>query len=348
VTSARGRARLDLGKPGGSAIDTVNRIRPGIWSIPVPMPGPLRYVYVYVVEGPSGLLLVDAGPPDKASLAAVLDGIQAVGAEPSDVDGILFTHAHVDHYGGAALLQQATGAWLAVHPAELDRLAAEATTRTDDLAPMLQLFALDEAEVAATLDLLEPRLARSRLPALAVRPLADGDTFPLGDGTLVAAHTPGHATGHTCFVHEAAGVVFSGDHVLSTTTPNVGHGPDESGNPLAEYLGALERVEQLGEMLSLPGHEERVPVGPRARALIGHHEARLAEAAVAVQAGHNTVRAVAERMTWSLPFRAYGPLDRMMALREAFAHLIVLESRGDVVRAHESPLRWNPAYGTRQ
>jgi glyoxylase-like metal-dependent hydrolase (beta-lactamase superfamily II) len=305
------------------------------------MPGPLRSVYVYVVEGPNGLLLVDAGPPGERARAAVLNGIRALGAEPGDVDGMLFTHAHSDHYGGAALLQQTTGAWLAVHPAELDRLAAETATRSDDLAPMLRRFDLSDAEVAATLELLEPRLAHSRPSALPARRLADGDAFPLRDGTLVAVHTPGHAAGHTCFVHESAGVVFSGDHVLATTTPNVGHGPDESGSPLAEYLDALERVEVLGDMLSLPGHEERVPVGPRARALIGHHEARLAEAAAAVRTGHNTVRAVAERMTWSLSFQEYGSLDRMMALREAFAHLIVLEGRGDIRRVDETPLRWN-------
>jgi glyoxylase-like metal-dependent hydrolase (beta-lactamase superfamily II) len=326
---------------GASTIEGVDRIRPGVWSIAVPMPGPLRSVYVYVVEGRSGLLLVDAGPPGEQALAAVLNGIRALGAEPGDVDGVLVTHAHVDHYGGAARLQQATGAWLAVHPAELDRLVAETATRSDDLEPMLRRFDLGDTEVASTLERVEARLAHAKLPALPACKLADGDSFPLRDGTLVAMHTPGHAAGHTCFVHEAAEVVFSGDHVLSTTTPNVGLGPDESGSPLAEYLGALERVERLGGMLSLPGHEERVPVGPRARALIGHHEARLAEAAAAVRNGHDTVRAVAERMTWSLVFQAYGPLDRMMALREAFAHLIVLEDRGDIRRVHESPLRWS-------
>jgi glyoxylase-like metal-dependent hydrolase (beta-lactamase superfamily II) len=152
-----------------------------------------------------------------------------------------------------------------------------------------------------------------------------------------------------CFVHAEAGFVLSGDHVLSTTTPNVSLTSEDDGSPLTDYLTSLRRVEALDGMISLPGHEQRVPVAPRARALIGHHEARLVEAADAVRAGHTTVRAVAERMTWSLPWSQYGSLDNLLAMFETFAHLVVLEERGVLAREKRrspvagriSPLRWS-------
>jgi len=40
----------------------VEQVRPGLWSIPVPIPAnPLRYVLVYAFELDSGVAIVDAG-----------------------------------------------------------------------------------------------------------------------------------------------------------------------------------------------------------------------------------------------------------------------------------------------
>ncbi len=128
--------------------------------------------------------------------------------------------------------------------------------------------------------------------------------------------------------------------MLASTTPNVGLTSTDGGSPLADYLDSLRRVEALDGLISLPGHEEQVPVAPRARALIDHHEARLVEAASAARTGQTTVREVAENMTWSLPWRDYGPLDNLLAMFEARAHLAVLEEREILEREDTTPLRW--------
>ena len=40
----------------------VEQVRPGVWSIPVPIPdNPLRYVLVYALESDRGPYLIDAG-----------------------------------------------------------------------------------------------------------------------------------------------------------------------------------------------------------------------------------------------------------------------------------------------
>src|SRR5258708_38052282 len=44
-----------------NVLPPVERVRPGLWSIPVPIPdNPLRYVLVYGLELPDGLAIVDA------------------------------------------------------------------------------------------------------------------------------------------------------------------------------------------------------------------------------------------------------------------------------------------------
>ena len=46
----------------GRGLPPVEQVRPGLWSIPVPLPAnPLRYVLVYAFETRGGVALVDTG-----------------------------------------------------------------------------------------------------------------------------------------------------------------------------------------------------------------------------------------------------------------------------------------------
>src|SRR3954470_12793558 len=108
-----------------SPLPPVERVRPGLWSIPVPLPNnSLRYVLVYVFETDAGPYLLDAGwntddasPALHARLAhAALDAALAQdGTAINEVQGVLVTHIHPDHYGLAGRVRQASGAWVALH-----------------------------------------------------------------------------------------------------------------------------------------------------------------------------------------------------------------------------------------
>lgn len=88
-----------------------------MWSIPVPMPdNPLRYVLVYLLEVPGGVVLVGAGWNTEEAWTALVAGLAAAGYEPTDVQGVLVTHIHPDHYGLAGRVHEASGAWVALHP----------------------------------------------------------------------------------------------------------------------------------------------------------------------------------------------------------------------------------------
>lgn len=64
----------------------VERVRPGLWSIPVPIPvGTLRYTLVYVLELPEGVALVDVGYDTGDAWAALTAGLAATGHTTADV-----------------------------------------------------------------------------------------------------------------------------------------------------------------------------------------------------------------------------------------------------------------------
>src|SRR2546423_12225703 len=97
----------------------VEQVRPGLWSIPVPIPNnPLRYVLVYAFDTGDGPVLVDAGWNPDDAFDTLSDGLTAAGFSIGDVRGVMVTHIHPDHYGLAGRVRDKSGAWVALHPAD--------------------------------------------------------------------------------------------------------------------------------------------------------------------------------------------------------------------------------------
>ncbi len=98
---------------------------------------------------------------------------------------VLNTHAHFDHIDANGPIVEATGATLALHPADLPLLKA---------AGGAALFGLPATP--------------GPLPDLE---LGDGDELAVGALRFRVLHTPGHTPGHVCFYEAAQGVLFDGD-----------------------------------------------------------------------------------------------------------------------------------------
>ncbi len=100
-----------------NVLPPVEKVRPGMWSIPVPIPNnPLRYVSVYVMELDNGVALVDAGWPTDDAWDALNAGLVETGGSIGDVRGVVVTHLHPDHYGLAGRVREASGAWVGTAP----------------------------------------------------------------------------------------------------------------------------------------------------------------------------------------------------------------------------------------
>jgi glyoxylase-like metal-dependent hydrolase (beta-lactamase superfamily II) len=330
-----------LAEPAEPDVPVVDEVRPGIWALPLPIPGPLRYVYVYLVTVDGGLVLIDGGWDSDEAFAALETGLAAISCNLSDVTGMLFTHAHPDHYGLARRVVDATGAWTALHAADaaaLERLANRSAAK-DDTRQWLRELGVGADERPAVEEALAA-FANGPRPPAPTRTIADGQVFGVSSGTLVAMHTPGHAPGHVCFVHQQAGIVFAGDHVLSKTTPHVSSHPGSPPNPLEDYLGSLRRVLPLGDLLTLPGHEQRVPIAGRARDIMDHHERQLRSIEAILRSDSATTAEIASQMKWSTPWQRLGPVDRYLAMCEALAHVAVLEERNVLEQTSSGPMRW--------
>src|SRR5205085_4305350 len=85
-----------------------------IHRIIVPTPFYVGPVNVYLIEE-EPLTLIDAGPRDDASLAALRAGLRELGYQLSDIRRVVISHAHADHYGLAQRVQEESGATVMIH-----------------------------------------------------------------------------------------------------------------------------------------------------------------------------------------------------------------------------------------
>jgi glyoxylase-like metal-dependent hydrolase (beta-lactamase superfamily II) len=314
-------------------VPPVEELAGDLWSIPVPIPNnPLRYVNSYAFATGGRLVLLDTGWPVDTAWDALVAGLESIGASPADVQGVLVSHMHLDHSGLAGRLRDASGAWVAMHPADRALVAnpnlrdpARAAAR--ELALLRQLGATAEEAAEA---LGSPSYSVFTSMALPDRTLTDGDVADVPGWRLRAVHTPGHTPGHLCFVDELSQRMFAGDHILPRITPNISIQAVERVNPLADYLVSLAKVRDLPVDEVLPAHEWRFRgLAERADDIAAHHERRLAELLAAIAAHPDaTSWDLAGRLTWSRSWDQYSGRMRISAVTETAAHVLELVARG--------------------
>ncbi len=344
VTGTDQRAAWDLG-----VMPPVEQVRPGLWSIPVPIPNnPLRYVLVYALEAGNGICLVDAGWNTDSAFTALTEGLSTAGMALSDVTAVLVTHIHPDHYGLAGRVREASGAWVGLHPADAalipgrygagmeEVLRAMRRLMTDNGVPDDVVHELSDASLGIRdfVDAVEPDVM-----------LEDGTRVDIEGIDLTVVHTPGHSPGHVCFYEAGNKLLLSGDHVLPRISPSISVHAQQVDNPLADFLDSLKRVGALDVTDVLPAHQWRFsPLDVRVAELLSHHAERLEQTRQLIESTPEaTCWDITGRMTWSRPWDEVRGFMRRAAVGETLAHLVLLESRGTIVRVAGQPVRWRLA-----
>lgn len=319
--------------PSGLATQSIGEVAPvaeSTWQLKLPVPFPLRFVSVYLVEGNDGWTLVDAGYDYPPAHVAWESGATTAGCDlAQEVVRIVVTHFHPDHVGAARWLGEKTGAPVCMMEREIP--FARKLWGSSDAGPFAEYLirhGMPQAAARATAAVVRYPLP---LPEEMV-PIRPGEKLVVGEGAVRVIHVPGHADNQIVLHDEARGILFAADHLLLGITPNIGLWPESEPNPLARYLESLEDMRDLGADLVLPGH------GPvfhdldgRIRELMFHHEERLETMRREISDRPKTPYEVSR-----IVFR--GTLtehQRCFALAETLAHLDHLALQGRAQRTEK-------------
>ena len=306
-----------------------NDLGDGIAQIRLPMSGnPLRYINGYVLEEENGLTLVDCGWKAPDVLAALHEGLHALGYGLADITRLVITHHHFDHYGLAATLLRAGVPELLMHERDWQRAQSFAADHAENDR---EADAWLERNGFVPHDLDEGFAGRWEVIA-PTRLVAGGERI----GRLEAVWTPGHSPGHLCLRDRRSGKMLTGDHVLDPITPHIGVWRESDGDPLGDYVASLEAVRGCGPGGALPAHGEPFPdLDRRVDELLAHTATRDAQVVDALAAGPAAAGAVAARLPWTRRNRAFdvlGEFHQQFAVSETIAHLQHLCARGLVER----------------
>jgi glyoxylase-like metal-dependent hydrolase (beta-lactamase superfamily II) len=311
-------------KLGTQPIGEIALVAEGVYQLKLPVPFPLRFVSVYLVED-DGWTIIDSGYDYPPTYEVWERGASGVGCDlRNDMARIVVTHFHPDHLGGARWLQERSGAPVYMLEPEIP-FSRELWGGLESQEPFIEYL----IRHGMSRKMAEPAAAtiRSGLPLPEeMLPLRSGETLPLGRGVARVIHTPGHADNQFVLHDEVRGILFAADHVLLEITPNVGLWPESKPHPLARYVKSLTELRGLNTDLILPGH------GPVFHDLDGlieeiliHHAERLDVMQATLQDGPKTPYEISR-----VVFRgAVTVRQRCFALAETLAHLdhLVLEGR---------------------
>ncbi len=188
--------------------------------------GPLQ-ANAYLLCSDGSAVVVDPGA-EGAAIVAELD------KRGCTLEAVWLTHAHFDHVGGLAELQQLRPVTVLMHTADAPLLAGART-------------------FAANLGLEIPE------PPQEFTPLEHGDRLAIGEHTATVLHVPGHAPGHVAFHFPELGRVVSGDVLFRGS---VGRTDVPFGDHATLIASIASRLLPLGhETQVLPGHGPNTTIG---------------------------------------------------------------------------------------
>ncbi len=143
---------------------------------------------------------------------------------------IVSTHGHWDHIGDNAAVADHTGADIAVHPLDRDRLERPWPSAAPFEIP----------------------------PSVPAVELAEGGTIRFGAIRLRVLHTPGHTEGSVCLLAEDDAQLFSGDTLFEAGWGRV----DLPGGDPSAMVESIGRLASLDDRVAVfPGHGNETTIG---------------------------------------------------------------------------------------
>ncbi|MBS4026278.1 MAG: MBL fold metallo-hydrolase [Clostridia bacterium] len=234
-----------------------------IHKIVIPTPFAIGPVNVYLLTG-KPLTIVDTGPNTEEAYQAIVKGLAKLGYCISDLEQIIITHIHHDHFGLVGKLVKESGARTVLHPKAAPWIENHEKAWYNTLEYFSNLYRL-----AGLPDELIVKLTRTGEKILSMAESApvdklvtDGELLRAGGEDWQVVFNPGHSDSCISLYHPVKKLFISGDHLLPRISSNpLLEPPDTPGikriPSLPGYIESLKMTAKMEILEVLPGHGDK-------------------------------------------------------------------------------------------
>jgi glyoxylase-like metal-dependent hydrolase (beta-lactamase superfamily II) len=341
--AAQSSAKRSSAKRGGAdeAAALERAAQEGIHRLAIPTPFAVGRVNAYLIED-EPLTLIDSGPNSAKALDELEQALAARGHAIEDLQLLVVTHQHIDHFGLAAILARRSGAQVAALEG-LDRRLRDFRTEAeldDRFAARIMLRNGVPTDVVTALRAVSASFRAWGCTVEVDRPLAEGDALELRDRTLRVLRRPGHSPSDTVFWDERRSLLLAGDHLLAhiSSNPLLARPLEVEGDydgprpqALVTYLDSLRQTRAMDLELTLSGHG--VPITDHATLIderLRLHERRAEKI-------HGLI-ATRPRTAYELAYEMWGNVavtQAYLTISEILGHIDLLLGDGRVVERED-------------
>lgn len=236
----------------------------GIRMLRIPTPFMVGRVNCYLLED-EPLTLIDTGPNSGKSLDEMERQIAAHGHSVEDLELIVISHQHMDHFGLVDILAKRSGAEVASIDILVDYLHdfGNDAEQDDEDAARLMLRCGIPQDIVTALRQVTGSFRAWGSKADVTRPLHHGEELKLRDRTLEVLLRPGHSPSDTIFWDAERRILIGADHLIKhiSSNPLVSRpldGSSERREALVEYLRSLQLTKEMPADIVLAGHGEPI------------------------------------------------------------------------------------------
>ncbi len=310
--------------------------------ITLPMDFTYKSVNAYLFPRPEPVL-VDCGLNTPASKSALEIGLAAFNLRIDDIQRVIVTHPHIDHFGLAAAIVEQSGAEIWV-----SELAVEHTIQMEAQGEDYARFLVDvlarygfsqQAQQSFAGYMRSLNYLRRDVPDESLVAFPAGGEISFGGHGWQVIYAPGHSNRQTCFYQPDTGACLAADMLLPRAPAPVVEpdlrDPGQRSRGLPRLLQSYRMFAELSIKQVYPGHGE--PFQDHAN-VIGRQQARISrrkrDCLALIQDGCSQAPDLLEKMYSYLPQQG-----RLSGLGMLLGYLDLLRAE-DAIRAEPGRHGW--------
>jgi glyoxylase-like metal-dependent hydrolase (beta-lactamase superfamily II) len=320
---------------------TVTLVMDQLYQLAVPTPFKVGPVNCYLAMN-DPVTLIDTGTLYAKTRAELDRDLAQLGIARRDLQRIIVTHAHADHYGLAAELVGDSGAEVWTHRFNRPTLESYESDRRRSNEFYWQIMVESGVPEEERQRIAEGRHGGERYAGTVKvnRTIDEGDVIHVAGRDWRVYHTPGHAGGLICLFDPKARLLLSNDHLLRDISSNPVVEPSPEGGPrphrLVEYIQHLQRMVELRPSIAWTGHGAPIDdVAQLVRQRLAFHARRADRILELIGLEEKSAYEIAQPL-----FGRLSGIDSLLALSETIGHLEWLQEQGRVRSAQREQIVW--------